>query len=519
MTDYDAVIIGAGHNGLICASYLARAGKKVLVVDARTEPGGCASTREFAPGFRVSDCAQWLSQLDQSIVKDLDLQRAGLSVGKPKVTISLQPNSDHLTVDGDTISGAGVDSADQAAYRDFKHMVRSFAKLMTTLYRNRPPKLVEQNWTDRLTLMKLGLGLKLLGRERLRDLMRIAMINIYDVMNEHFAHTALKSTIALDAITGTNMGPRSPNTVYSYLHRTTGEYLGQTGTTQVMGGMGAFGKALATAAEKQGATLLLGCAVSAIVKTEERVTGVTLASGESVSAKLVISSADPITTFRDLLGYDQMEVGMAKRVEHFRSRSGTAKLHLALSALPTFKGLADVQLAERLVITPSMDDMETALNPMKYRELSELHTFDISIPSLEDPELAPAGQHILSAIVHYVPYAPDIGWQAGKPQLLNQLLTELEAYAPGIGSLVSASELLVPSDFEASHGMTGGSWHHGELSIDQALMMRPFPGSTQYATAVDGLYLCGAGAHPGGGLQGLPGRNAAKEILKRGALS
>ena len=214
-----------------------------------------------------------------------------------------------------------------------------------------------------------------------------------------------------------------------------------------------------------------------------------------------------------------MEAGVAKRVEHYRSRSGTAKLHLALSALPSFKGLTEAQLTERLVITPSMDGIETALIPMKYRELSDLHTFDISIPTLEDPALAPAGQHVLSAIVHYVPYAPDIGWEAGKPQLLKQLLRELEAFAPGISELVIASDLAVPSDLEASHGMTGGSWHHGELSIDQALMMRPFPGSTQYATAVSGLYLCGAGAHPGGGLQGLPGRNAAKEILKQGALS
>ena len=518
MTDYDAVIIGAGHNGLICAGYLAKAGKNVLVVDARAEPGGCASSREFSPGFNVSDCAQWLSQFDRSIVKDLDLASAGLNLGMPKATISLQPDGDHLILDGDTISGAGIDSADQAAYRDFKSMVRSFAKLMTTLYRSRPPKLVEQNWTDRLTLMKLGLGLKLLGRERLRDLMRVVMINIYDVMNEHFAHAALKSTIALDAVTGTNMGPRSPNTVYSYLHTATGEYLAQTGTTQVIGGMGAFGQSLATAAQKKGAQLKLGSAVTAIVKTNDRVTGVTLASGEQISAKLVISSADPYTTFRRLLGYHQMEAGMAKRVEHYRSRSGTAKLHLALSALPSFTGVNDGQLAERLVITPSMDGMETALNPVKYRELSNLHTFDISIPTVEDPALAPSGQHILSAIVHYVPYAPDIGWEAGKPQLMHQLLSELEAYAPGIGALVSASELVVPSDFEASHGMTGGSWHHGELSIDQALMMRPFPGSTQYATAVEGLYLCGAGAHPGGGLQGLPGRNAAKEILKRGAL-
>ena len=257
------------------------------------------------------------------------------------------------------------------------------------------------------------------------------------------------------------MGPRSPNTVYSYLHRATGEHLGQSGTTQVMGGMGALGQSLAGAAEKCGATLKLGSRVSGITKTDDRVTGITLDSGEAVSAKIVISSADPTTTFRDLLGYDQMETGMAKRVEHYRSRSGTAKLHLALSAIPAFKGLEEAQLSHRLVITPSMDGMEQALNPMKYRELSTLHTFDISIPTIEDPALAPAGQHVLSAIVHYVPYAPDIGWETGKPQLLSQLISELEAYAPGIGELVMASELVVPSDLEASHGMTGGKWNHG----------------------------------------------------------
>lgn len=345
------------------------------------------------------------------------------------------------------------------------------------------------------------------------------MINIYDVMNEHFKHDALKSTIALDAVTGTNMGPRSPNTVYSYLHRATGEFLSQTGTTQVIGGMGALGAVLADVATKQGATLQLDSPVASITKTDDRVSGVTLDSGEAISAKLVISSADPKTTFRDLLGYEKMEVGMARRVEHYRSRSGTAKLHLALSSLPQFTGLTDRQLGERLVITPSMDGMERALNPMKYNEISTQHTFDISIPSVADASLAPANQHVLTAIVHYVPYAPDMGWEAARPQLLTTLLAELEVYAPGIGSLVTASELIVPSDLEASHGMAGGNWNHGELSIDQALMMRPFPGSTQYATAVDGLYLCGAGAHPGGGLQGLPGRNAAKEILKRGALS
>jgi len=298
----------------------------------------------------------------------------------------------------------------------------------------------------------------------------------------------------------------------------TGQHLAQTGITQVIGGMGELGQALAKVAENEGVTLKLESEVQNITKTEDRVTGVKLVSGELISAELIVSNADPTTTFRDLLGYHKIEAGMVRRVEHYRSKSSTAKLHVALSGLPNFLGLTENQLSERLVITPSMDDMERALNPVKYSEISDQHVLDISIPTVEDPSLAPAGQHVLTAIVHYVPYAPQLGWESARPVLLEKLINQLETQAPGIRSLVVASEVVVPPDFESSHGITGGSWHHGELSIDQALMMRPFPGSTQYATAIEGLYLCGAGAHPGGGLQGLPGRNAAREILRRGAL-
>ena len=519
MTDYDALVIGAGHNGLVCASYLARAGHRVLVVDARETPGGCASTREFSAGFRTSDCAQWFSQFDRSILKDLGLGHNELKMSAAKTTISLQPDGDHLIIDGEQISGAGVDASDQSAYRSFRRKIARFSKLMGGLYRVRPPKLVEANWADRLTLLKLGLGLKFMGRTNMQDLMRLIMINIYDVMNEHFRHDALKATLALDAVSGTNMGPRSPNTVFTYLHKTTGESLAQSGITQIMGGMGALGTALAQAAERQGVDIKLGTRVTGIVKTGDRVSGITLASGESISAKLVISSADPTTTFKTLLGYPNIEAGLARRVEHYRVRSGTAKLHLALKGLPEFTGLSAAQLSQRLVITPSMDNMERALNPTKYGEIAKQHLFDISIPSIEDASMAPPGQHVLSALIHYVPYAPEGGWESHRSPLCDQLISELEAFAPGIRSLIVTAELLVPSDFEASHHLTGGNWHHGELSIDQSLMMRPFPGSSQYATAVDGLYLCGAGAHPGGGLQGLPGRNAAREILKQGVLS
>ena len=525
MTKYDAIVIGAGHNGLITSNYLAKAGKKVLVVDARNQPGGCASTKEFAEVFQLSDCAQWVHQLDNKIVKDLSLEQHGFVVGESKRTIALQTSGDHLTIDGDSLSGASISASDQKAFTAFRSQMHAFAKLMLKLYRTRAPKMVEANWGDRMTLLSLGLGLKMMGRKNMQDMMRLVLINIYDVMNEHFEHEGLKAAIALDAITGTNMGPRSPNTVFTYIHRMVGESLGNRGVSQVMGGMGRLGDALRSSAQAQGVEVRLGEIVSRIVKTNDRVIGVELSSGEVVEAAAVVSSADPTTTYRDLLGYRHIEAGQARRVEQYRTRSGTGKLHLALSGLPSFSGVSAEDHRQRLIIAPSMDAMETGLNPIKYKELTSQHVFDISIPSIEDPALAPAGQHVLTALVHYVPYDLKTGWnnndgeESARDQLLESLLQQLEAYAPGIRDLIIASEVVVPEDFEASHGMTGGNWHHGELSIDQALMMRPFPGSTQYIGSVEGLYLCGAGSHPGGSLMGLAGKNAAEEILKQGVLS
>ena len=406
--------------------------------------------------------------------------------------------------------------------------MHAFAKLMLKLYRTRAPKMVEANWADRMTLLSLGLGLKMMSRRNMQDMMRLVLINIYDVMNEHFDHDGLKAAIALDAITGTNMGPRSPNTVFTYIHRMVGEALGNRGVSQVMGGMGRLGDALLSAAQAQGVEVRLGETVSRIVKIGDRVTGVELSSGDILEASAVVSSADPKTTYRDLLGYRHIEAGQARRVEQYRTRSGTGKLHLALSGLPSFSGVSAEDHSQRLIIAPSMDAMETGLNPIKYKELTSQHVFDISIPSIEDPALVPVGQHMLTALVHYVPYELKTGWdgndsnggaESAREQLLESLLQQLEAYAPGLRDFIIASEVVVPEDFEASHGMTGGNWHHGELSIDQALMMRPFPGSTQYTGSVEGLYLCGAGSHPGGSLMGLAGKNAAEEILKQGVLS
>lgn len=518
MTDYDVLVVGGGHNGLICATYLAKSGKRVAVLEAADQPGGGAATREFAPGFSVSACAQWLDQLSSVVSADLELEKNGLELAaRDLASIALGADGRHLSLLGDSVEAEGLSRDEQQTYKTFHKQMLRFAKLLEKVFLQRAPALVESNLTDRITLAKLGLGLKMLGKEDMSDLMRIILINMYDVMEENFEDPQLKALLSLEGVLGAHAGPRSPNTVFGYLYRLVGQVQGFTGPAQVKGGAGGLGAALAASAEASGVTLRLGARVGSIDTEMGRATGVTLADGEQLKAPLVVSNVDPMTTFEKLVGFRNVEAGVVRRSSQIRHKSGTAKLHLALDGLPAFTGLDGEQLGQRLVIAPDMNYVERAFNAVKYNEYSPAPAMDISIPTVNDPSLAPEGKHVLSAIVQFVPYEIEGGWEAHRESFIQVLLDLLESYAPGIRQQVTASELLTPADLEREFGMKGGHWHHGEIALDQVLMMRPFPGATQYGTSVDGLYLCGAGAHPGGGLTGLPGRNAAKEIIKRGA--
>ena len=518
MTNYDVLLVGGGHNGLVCAAYLARAGKKVLVLEANESLGGAAASREFAPGYTVSSCAHWLTHLSPQVSKDLGLEQHGLQLAARDLdSIGLDPDGQHITVTGNTAEGAALSDADKQAYVEFHRKTIKFSKLLAKAFAVRPPKLVESNFTDRLNLLKLGLGMKMLGREDMSDLLRLALINMYDVMEESFDNETLKALLSFDGVLGAHMGPRSPNTVFGYLYRRIGDVHGYNGPAVVKGGMGALGAAMADATRAAGVEIRTGCPVEKINLVDGRAVGVTLRDGEVIDAPLVVSNADPVTTFEKLVGYRNVETGLVRRVSQIRMRSGAAKLHLALDGLPQFKGLDESQLGQRLVIAPTMDYIERAFNSAKYGETSSLPAMDISIPSIHDSSLAPAGKHVLSAIVQFAPYELRQDWDNHKAQFVQQLIQTIGAYAPGIESLVVTSELLTPVDLEREFHMKGGHWHHGEISLDQVMMMRPFPGATQYGTAVGGLYLCGAGSHPGGGVMGLAGRNAAQEIIKRGA--
>ena len=374
---------------------------------------------------------------------------------------------------------------------------------------------MDRDWGDNLSLLKLGWDVRTLGKYDMQDLLRVGLINIYDHANEFFDSELLKAAVSMDAVLGSRMGPRSPNTVFGYLYRMLGAQFGLKGPALPAGGMGAVGKAFAAAATAAGVELRTSAAVAGINLREGRAVGVTLVDGEEIAAPVIISNADPKTTFTRLVGLPNLDAGFARRVANLRASGNAAKLHLALEDLPRFTGLDAASSGDRLLLAPSMDAIERAFNHVKYGEYSPAPALEISIPSVHDSSLAPAGKHVLSAVVQYAPYQLKTGWESGKEGFTRSVMQQLEAYAPGISALVSASELLTPVDLEAEFGMHGGHWHHAELSLDQIMMMRPMPGANQYATPVESLYLCGAGAHPGGGVMGLAGRNAAREVIKQ----
>jgi phytoene dehydrogenase-like protein len=321
--------------------------------------------------------------------------------------------------------------------------------------------------------------------------------------------------LGFDAVLGSNFGPRSPGSVFTLLYRLACAQ--DALLSQPQGGLGALSRALADAATAAGAEVRTDAPVEQILVRDHRATGVVLASGETITADNVISNVDPQATFLRLLGPEYLDAGFTRRVSHLRTRGLAAKLHLALEDLPKFTGVSGDALGGRLLISPSLDHLERAFNHSKYGEFSTAPVVEITIPTVNDPTLAPAGKHVLSAVVQYAPYTLKTGWEEGRQQFADVIIGTLDRYAPGIRKSVISAQLLTPADIERKFRITGGHWHHAELAFDQFFMMRPVPGAAQYQTPVDGLYLCGAGCHPGGGVMGTAGRNAARRVLGQAA--
>ena len=506
---WDAIIVGAGHNGLVCAAMLAKAHNSVLVLEANEQVGGAAITREFADGYSVSACSHLLCQLQPVVQKELGLQPR--LAADSLTTISLGPDGNHVRYCGGEIEGVSADDREQ--YRQFHRRMARYAKLLQRILNRPPPRLGAEGSAEFLKLAQLGADIRLLGRKHMREFLRLVGMNIYDELNERFYNPLLKGALSVDAVLGTHLAPRSPNTFLTYLYR----LAGNGGRLSLpAGGMGNVTASLAQAARSAGAHIETGRKVGRIVVENGRVTGVETDDGERFDSFTVVSNADPRQTVLGLTGARHVETGFVRKINRFRSRGDAAKLHLALDGLPTIKGLAQADTGQRLVIAPDEHYVERAFNPAKYGEYSPEPVIEMLIPSVHDETLAPAGSHVLSAIVQYAPYSLKAGWdEKSRSAFLDVVMQTISTYVSDIADRVTATELLTPVDIESEFHITGGHWHHGELTLDQFLFVRPVGGAAQYALPLDGLYLCGAGAHPGGGVSGAAGRNAARSIIRR----
>lgn len=513
----DVVVVGGGHNGLACAALLARDGRNVLLLEADAELGGPARTEEFFPGFRAST-AHLLNRFHPELVRLLALERHGLVLtGQPFMpSVALARDGNHLVLHGaygEALTGASA--AEQRAWRELRAQLLRQAGILKLFLARRPPEPGSRDPGDLIALGKAALALKRLGKEEMRDFLRVFLMNVNDLLDEQLTDLRLKGLLAFDAVLGSHLGPRSPTSLLGLYYRLAGEIGGAAGAQLVpRGGMASVVDALRQAAESAGATVLTGAPVSRILVEHGRATGVALADGQEVRAGCVVSAINPRSTFFDLVGAPALDTGFVRKVKNIRMKGDVAKLHLALDGVPDFPGLLPEDMGGRLVIAPSPDHVERAFNPAKYGAFSPEPVMEIVLPSLSDPAMAPAGCCTLSAVVQYAPHVLKEGWDVGRPKLLGAIMAQLEIYAPGIGGMVRHAELLTPADIEARYRMPGGHWHHGELQADQMLFSRPVSGWSGYDTPIEGLYLAGAGSHPGGGISGVPGMNAARRVME-----
>jgi phytoene dehydrogenase-like protein len=527
-TTYDAIVVGAGHNGLVAGAYLARAGLRVLVLDRRERVGGIADTVEIAPGIRAPGVAQTVGRLRPSVVRELELGAHGLALVAPNVRVfAPQPDGRAITLWTDlgrTAEDLRPWSArDAAAYAGFDRLVRSVGKFLAQINAATPPDIKSPGLGDALAGLKLGRSYRSLGRSDARSILRVLPMAIADFVAESFETDALQGALATRGIQNTAMGPWSAGTTGVFLNDSAGNDGGAAGqTVYAKGGPGALATALAGAVRAAGGEIRTGAEVVAITTVDGRATGVALVSGEEIGAAIIVAGADPKRVLTTLLDPVVLGPGLGWRAGNIRTPGRVARVNLALSALPRFTAAgegndAEQRLRARIVVAPGIDYVERAFDASKYGRLSDAPYLEATIPSLIDPSLvagAPAGTQVMSVHLQYAPYALRDGtWDERRDELGDLAVRTLEPYAPGLGSLVTARQVLTPLDLERDYGLTGGHVYHAEPSLDSYFLWRPLFGHARYRLPVDGLYLAGSGAHPGGGITGQPGQNAAREIL------
>jgi phytoene dehydrogenase-like protein len=505
LSHYDSIIIGAGHNGLVCATYLAKGGQKVLVLESAASNGGLAADREFAPNFHAA-VAHTATHVPIEVSRELQLGAHGFEATAMAPLTGLGIDGTHVIVNAGAV--AGTDEQDAVAYAAYREKMQRFATALRPFWLKTMPRIGSRNLGDVMTFASLGWKIRRLGKQDMREFLRIASLPARDLMDENFSSELLKATLSWDGLLGAKLAPRSPNSaVLTMLYRMSGE-------TAVAG---SFISSLTAAANAAGVEIRNNSAVQRVLidgsDTGLRARGVRSHDGDDILADRVVSATDPKRTFLQLVGVEYLDIGFTNRIRRLRCDGYVAKLHLALDGLPEFTGIE--QSAGRMLLAPDMDTIEFAFDHAKYGELPRQPVLEVMLPSLADATLAPAGKHVLAAHVMYVPYALKGGWtDAARQAACDRAIDTIARYAPSIREQILHQEFLTPADIEQQYSVTGGHWHHTEMAMDQMLMMRPTYEAAQYSTPIPGLYLCGAGCHPGGGLAGAPGHNAARAILQ-----
>ncbi|MFZ0276544.1 MAG: NAD(P)/FAD-dependent oxidoreductase [Candidatus Sulfotelmatobacter sp.] len=518
----DVIIIGGGHNGIVTAFYLAKAGFKPLVLERRAEVGGAAITNEFHLGFRCSTLAHTAGPVRQDIVRDMQLEKQGLRIITPDTCVTaLSPDGRALSLYQDenksAQSIAAFSQKDATKYPEFEKSLGKISRVIAEALATTPPDIDHPSGGDLWSMLKTGRALRNLGKRDMYRVLRWGPMAVADLVAEYFETELLRAVIAARGIFGTFLGPWSAGSALQLLIRAAGDSHPAGSAFFAAGGMGALTEAMASAAKAAGAEIRTAAEIIEIRVKDGAATGVLLSTGEEINANAVISNADPKRTLLKLTDPTHLSPDFVQKLQHYRGNGTVAKVNLALSALPTFTALKNgdgTALKGRIHIGPEIDYLERAFDESKYGNFSRQPYLEATIPSLTDPTLAPAGKHVMSIYMQYAPYKLKGDWEEQRKALGQTVVQTLAQYAPNLPEMILTHQIITPLDLEEVYGLTGGQIFHGDLALDQFFTMRPLLDWARYKTPIEKLFLCGSGTHPGAGLTGGSGANAAREIVK-----